>query len=312
MSAAARKAELKASAGLVLTAFLWGTMVPFTGSLLATLDPLVIAAARYAIAVPVLFGLAALMERQADPMPAIPWGRVLLLGGPGMAGFAACYTYGIRWSDPVTAAIILAINPVVSVVLAWALDGVRTGPKLLGGIALATSGSIVAGLARPNAGGGSFHGGELLLVGGSMLWTWYSLRAQTWLAGRGIGQIRLTALTTGASALWLAVALAAAAALGHAHLPATVPTPLVVAQVLWLGVLATGAAIVFWNAGVSTIGVPLASLFVNLAPLFAIAISTLFGFVPTAGQLVGAAIVIAGVLWIQVVKLREARAARRS
>jgi drug/metabolite transporter (DMT)-like permease len=302
--AARRSREVKASLGLVVTAFLWGTMVAFTGDLLHVYDPFVIATVRYVIAAPTLLLLAGWLERGNVAAAPVPIGRVLVLGGVGMTGFATCYTYGIRWSDPITAAAILALNPVVSVLMQWLLDGIRTSLRLMPGIALATIGAVMVGIGRPNAAPGDLHGGELLLVAGAVMWAWYSLRAQTWLAGTGMSQLRLSAATTAAGAFWLVVVLGISVGLGDTRLPTEAPSPIAAGQLLWLGVLSTAAAIAIWNAGVAALGVGVASLFANLSPVFAVGMSMALGVQPSLAQIVGGVVVIAGVGWVQLVKLR--------
>ena len=307
MSAEAQRArEAKAGAGLIGTAFLWGTMIAFTGTLLHTYDPFVIAAARYVLAVPTLVFLVWWLERDRRPTGPLPVMKVLALGGIGMTGFATCYTYGILWSDPITAAAIIALNPVVSVAMNWVLERVATPWKLLPGTLLATAGAVIVGLGKPSAGGPGLAGGEILLLVGAVIWIWYSVKAQTWLAGSGLSQLRLSALTTGVGAAGLVVVLFASAALGHTHLPDSWPTPFATAQFLWIGVLSTAAAIAIWNAGVSVLGVGVASLFGNLAPVFAVSISVALGTEPNMAQLAGGAVVIAGVLWVQLLKLKGA------
>lgn len=306
IDAARRTREVRASLGLAVTAFLWGTMVAFTGDLLRLYDPFVIATVRYVIAAPTLMLLAAWLERDKAVSAPIPIGRVLLLGGIGMTGFATCYTYGIRWSDPITAAAILALSPVVSVLVQWLLDGVRTPARLMPGIALATIGAVMVGIGRPNAAPGDLHGGELLLVAGTVMWAWYSLRAQTWLAGTGMSQLRLSAATTTAGAFWLVLAFGISVALGDTHLPAHAPGLVQAGQLVWLGVLSTAAAIAIWNAGVAVLGVGVASLFANLSPVFAVGTSMALGVQPSLAQIVGGAVVIAGVVWVQVQRLRAA------
>src|ERR1700674_1872717 len=108
------RGELAATAGVLLTALGWGSMVPLTSLLLASLPPFLIAATRYTAAVPVLAILIAIIEKGAILPPGLPWRRILMLGGLGIAGFATCYTFGIWYSGPITAAAILAAGPVVA------------------------------------------------------------------------------------------------------------------------------------------------------------------------------------------------------
>ena len=69
-------------------------------------------------------------------------------------------------------------------------------------------------------------------------------------------------------------------------------------------ILASGLGGYYWNVGASRLGVPVASLWVNLTPFFAILWSMAYGFIPTAYQIVGGLVALSGVVYMQVRKLR--------
>jgi drug/metabolite transporter (DMT)-like permease len=64
-------------------------------------------------------------------------------------------------------------------------------------------------------------------------------------------------------------------------------------------VMAVIAGLLGWNYGVRQLGVVVASLFLNFVPAFTILITTLQGRPPTLMQLLGGALVLAGVLQAQ-------------
>jgi len=70
--------------------------------------------------------------------------------------------------------------------------------------------------------------------------------------------------------------------------------------------------VLLWNTGVSLVGVPVASLFSNSAPVFAIGLGALMGFTPSWLQLAGGAVVLAGIAQLQIRQTWMARAARRA
>jgi drug/metabolite transporter (DMT)-like permease len=61
-------------------------------------------------------------------------------------------------------------------------------------------------------------------------------------------------------------------------------------------VFSTALGGALWNVGVARAGVAAGVLWQNTVPVFGVLISMLFGFVPTGGQVLGAALVVAGVL----------------
>jgi drug/metabolite transporter (DMT)-like permease len=166
-------------------------------------------------------------------------------------------------------------------------------------IVLAMAGGVLATY-RPNAAGGPFdlRGGEILILLASACWAWYSLAAQRWLAQWT--QLRISCITmVPGAAVSVAVYLAAALA-GSAALPPPAPTgPLDVGFFAWMTVMAVIAGLLGWNYGVRQLGVVVASLFLNFVPIFTILITTLQGRPPTTMQLLGGALVLAGVLQSQ-------------
>ena len=83
-------------------------------------------------------------------------------------------------------------------------------------------------------------------------------------------------------------------------------------MLVWIGVLGVAVAVLLWNTGVSLVGVPVASLFSNSAPVFAIGLAALMGFEPSWLQLAGGAVVMGGIAQLQIRQMRAARAARRA
>jgi drug/metabolite transporter (DMT)-like permease len=292
------RGEFAATAGVLVTALCWGSMIPLTSLLLASLPPFLIAATRYTAAVPVLAVLIAVIEDGAILPLELPWRRIAMLGGLGIAGFATCYTFGIWYSGPITAAAILATGPVVAALMDWLIAGRRVTRRALAAIALTVAGGLMVAVGRP-VGGLTAHGGEILLVLGLVCWTWYSMKAQAWLAPLGIGQLRLTMVTSGAAGLSLWIVYGLATGLGLQPPPAAWPGGAVIAIMLYLCVGPTAICIALWNHGTARLGITIAMVILNLAPVFAVLLGIALGARPTALQLAGGAITLAGVLWLQ-------------
>ena len=125
------------------------------------------------------------------------------------------------------------------------------------------------------------------------------MKAQAWLAPLGIGQLRITLVSSGAAALALWLIYAVTAALGVQPLPAAFPGASHLAMLLWLAVGPTAIAIFTWNYGTGRLGITAASLFLNLSPVFAALLGMVLGAKPTWAELVGGAIALAGVIFLQ-------------
>ncbi|HEX3066100.1 MAG TPA: DMT family transporter [Dongiaceae bacterium] len=295
---AGRRGELLATAGLLLTAVGWGSQVPLTTVLLANLPPFLLAAIRYSMAAPVLAILVAIFEQGAVLPINLPWRRIVMLGGFGVAGFGTCYTFGVAYSGPITAAAILATGPVVAALMDWVILRQRISRRSVMPIALTVAGGLLVAFGQTTS-GHEGYGGIGLLVLGLVCWTWYSLKAQAWLAPLGIGQLRLTMVTSAAAGLWLWVTFGVTTVIGLQPPPTTWPPVSDFAILAYLIVVPTAICIALWNQGAARLGVTVAMVILNLSPVFSVLLSIAINIEPTTLQLVGGIATLAGVFWLQ-------------
>ena len=134
------------------------------------------------------------------------------------------------------------------------------------------------------------------MLGAGALWTWYSIAAQRWLAGHS--QLAITALTTLPSGLALAALAAALGGTGLMTVRVDFSTQCLL-LLAYAGLLMIGIANVLWHYGVSRIGVAVATMYSNLMPVAAVLVTLSFGRAPSAAQVVGGAVILAGVLYGQ-------------
>ncbi|MFN3399837.1 MAG: EamA family transporter, partial [Ferrovibrio sp.] len=154
--------------------------------------------------------------------------------------------------------------------------------------------------------------GEGLLVCAMGLWSWYSVRAQSWLAPLGFSQMRITLLSSLSGGLLICSLFGILAAFQPERLPVAWPAASAIGMLLSIGLGGAGVAILFWNYGVSRIGVPVATLYSSMAPVFAVTVSALFfGANITLQQIAGGILILAGILRMQWMQVRAARAAAR-
>lgn len=303
--------------GLVATALLWGAMIPMT-YVLATkhLDPFFVSAIRYLIPAPLLLALALIYDRASPFRAPMPWSRVLRLG-TSMALFSICFTVGIMLSEPVRAAIVMSASPLVATVVAKLMLRAPLArgfwPAALAAMVGAALVAIDAVKARAAAPGEIAYLGEMLLVCAMVLWSWYSVRAQSWLAPLGFSQMRITLLSSLAGGLLICSLFGILAALQPERLPTEMPPVSAIGMLLCIGLGGAGIAILFWNYGVSRVGVPVATLYSSMAPVFSVVIAALFfGASITLQQVAGGVLILAGILRMQWIQVRAARAAARA
>ena len=295
-----RPRNLKASFGLIGAAFIWGSMVPLTALALQTLDAFFLAAVRYSLALPALALIAWLATGRFPLRRHLPWRLIIPLGAVGMALFVLCFTLGVYYSDPITVAAIISGAPIVSAVMMRIMESERLAARLPVAIVMAVGGGLLVALGKPESvASRGFRGGEFLIVAAMLFWAWYSIKAQSWLAVRGLSQPEISFLTGLAGAFFLWIAFLLGIGTGFAHAPAYFPTLLEWLNIAWLGFACTASAVLLWNYGVSRLGVTVATLHLNLEPVFAVLIGVALGAQAGWLQLLGGLVVLGGVLWVQ-------------
>jgi drug/metabolite transporter (DMT)-like permease len=302
---AARTDSLKraviANLGLLFMVVIWGAMFPALERILRTWDAFSATAGRHTLAVIALLIVLSVRERAIPVQRRMPWVRLLLLGFFGMTVTSLLTTLSVQLSSGASAAIASATNPITSAITARVLHRVPLIPGIVVGSVLSTAGGLIAILGDDN-GAMELRGGELLLILANVLWTWYSMMAQRWLAG--YSQLHISALTalTGLIGLYAVIAVVGAAGMVDFHVDLS-PEPVLL--LIFAGAISIAIGNSLWHFGVSRIGVTIAAMYSNLIPVVAVTISYWAGTKPTAAQIVGAAVIIAGVLYAQMMALRR-------
>jgi drug/metabolite transporter (DMT)-like permease len=307
------RTQLIACGALVFTSLLWGSMVPLTAVALAGYDIYLLSAIRYTIGVAVLIGVMLLFDRRIAHFHRLPWRRIVICGiAAGM--FVTLATISIALSDPITVSAMFAAAPLVAVLMARMEQHVSLSRPVVIGLVAAVVGGILVALGQPGAAGEEFglklNGAEIIIIVAMAVWTWYSLKTQKWLAPTGLSQIQLTVLTLAFATLLLWIIYAGALAVGAIEPTYAVPALPQTLAMLWLAIGPTATAVLLWNYGNSKVGVTIATLMINLAPIFSVLIAMAFGYLPTLLQIVGGTIVLAGVVWMQVALMKRPAPAR--
>ena len=297
----ALKRAVIANLGLLFMVVIWGAMFPALERILRSWDVFSATAGRHTLAVIALLIVLSMRERAIPVQRGMPWVRLLLLGFFGMTVTALLTTLSVQLSSGASAAIASATNPITSAITARLLHRVPLIPGIVVGSVLSTAGGLIAILGDDNA-AMELRGGELLLILANVLWTWYSMMAQRWLAG--YSQLHISALTalTGLIGLYAVIAAVGVTGMADFHVDLS-PEPVLL--MMFAGGISIAIGNSLWHFGVSRVGVTIAAMYSNLIPVVAVAISFWAGTRPTAAQLVGAAVIIAGVLYAQLMALRR-------
>lgn len=292
--------------GYLTACLLFGLNLPLSAELLRHFDPFWVSPLRYVVAALLLGTMVALSAGPSQLRSPIPLWRVAILS-LCVAGFLVLYNLGLYRTHAMTVAAISAGSPVYVAVVSRLMTGARLERGFWGATVLTLVGAGIAIWGQARAGIGSalsLQGGEVLVVLGICSWTAYSILAQRWFEP-GTPQLRRTFLTTVGALPWLLLFWALARATGLAGAPNLAPGPVPLMQLLVAAVFCTAMATVAWNTGVNRLGIQSGGLWQNTVPVFAVLIAMLFfGVQPLAEQLIGGAVVLAGVLYMQWQRVR--------
>lgn len=306
MTAAATPRQLLlANLALMVTATFWGTHIPATSFILERFTSLEIIFSRYCLALPVLALLLAIETRatRAKPEPK-PLGRLWMLGGIGILGFALSYTYGLALAGQIQGSLVSAASPAVGVLVAWALKGARPDGAMQIGILFALVGALIGIVGGQDLSRVQIPGlGEALMIFANVMWSWYSLAAQDWL--RGWSHLRIAAWSIGMAGVTSFALAGGLLALGIVRVP---PLPDLVDFLVLVYIVAgpTLFGLLGWNYGVRVLGLSVSSLYLNLVPVTAVLTAIALGDTPNLWQLAGGLLIIAGIAQAQIRRLRPA------
>ena len=261
---------------------------------------------RYALAAAIMLVLLAAVEgRQALRLDGRGW-RLFGLGSLGFAGFNLLAFTGLEHARPQSAALIVALAPLVTALILWGRSGVRPArvTAVAMGVALIGVGLVISGGDPASIASGSIGWGDGLVFLGVVSFVLYTLGA----AGHPeLSPLRYTALTASLGWLTIAGATLAALAVGVVQMPSADDVTAVTPQLLYLAIPGAVVAVVSWNAAVGRIGAQNVALIGNLIPIVTFGVEIVRGYRPGSLEIVGAALTV-GALAANNLLLRRRRA----
>ena len=300
-----RPSSLRTDLALVVLGVIWGVNFSVIKVALAEFEPLAFNALRFPLAAATLFAL--LRLRGPIPLPRREdWARVVFLGLLANVVYQFFFIFGIDRTLAGNASLMLATTPVWTLILATAIGREQHSRAVWLGV-LAT----LIGMVLVVSGGGSavvlgdgLLPGDLLLVAAAIIWAIYTVGSQD--LTRRYGALAVTSWT-----LWvgtLALVVSGAGSVARMDLGGVSATAWF--GVGYAGILAIGVAYLIWNYGLEHIGAPRTAAFSNLVPVVALITAAIWlSERPSPPQILGAAIIIAGV-WVTRVARVDARVAR--
>lgn len=276
---------------LILTTFFWAATFHLGKFAIQFLSPLSTAAWRFILAGVILAVITArqkswdgLAVRQ-NLLPLIGMGVI------GVFGFNAALFFGLKLTSPVNGALIMALNPSITALLSAAINRDAISPRQWLGFALGLAGvaTVVSQGSLQTLLSLSFSMGDVLILLGCICWAMYAV-----IPKRFVKNLPTMSMTTSTIIIG-ATALAGMSLLVSDDLLTMPATPTVLAIVA-MAVFGSVLAYIWWNQGIAKIGATRAAVFINLVPMFTALIGVALGQSISSGQIVGAALVISGVL----------------
>ncbi len=289
---------------LLLVPLFWGGAFGVTKHVVTEIPPLTTAAIRFLLA-----GL--LMTAWVAVRGGWDWeplkrrrGGLLLFALTGVFLYNVFFNVGMKYTSAINGALVIVVNPVTTALVAVTFLREPWSWRLVAGVILSflgvlttiTRGSldVLASL--------SFSYGDLLMVGGVVSWTAYTIIGK--LVMKDVPPLLATSASTLAGSAMLV--LASLTEDGWATLSAAS------AQTAWemayLVIFPSVVAFFLFNTGIQRIGASRASAYINLMPVNAIWIAAVFyGETVTAAHMAGAMLIIAGLLLITVFDKKNGR-----
>jgi drug/metabolite transporter (DMT)-like permease len=276
---------VRGSVGAAAAMFLVGTLA--AGSAVINHYPLYGGQVlRYSLSAAILFAVA--RARGLGLVRLTPRQAVLLLSlaATGLVLFNVCVIQATRHASPTLVGTTVGTVPVVLALVGPLLARSRPSFRVLAAATVVVAGATVTS----GLGSGSLAG-LLYSVGALACEACFSLLALPLLPT--LGPVRVSAYT---QALAVPVLLAVGLAADGGGL-LRVPTAAEAAALLYLATVVSAGAFILWYDALPRLGADRAGLFAGLVPVGAIATTVLLGLgAPTATELGGAALVIAGLL----------------
>ena len=294
------RARLIAEIAILLVMFTWGTNVVAVKSIIASVPPVLFAFCRFGLAFLVLLALLRWREGSVG-LPRRDILPLLLLGMAGFGVYQDLWATALGRTTASNSALITAATPVSTMLIAASIGSdILTRGRLLGA-AIGFCGVVAVVGATHGFSLTTASSGDLMTFGATVCWAYYvafgapvlrrhsPLRTTTWAIGFGcLGMLPFAAVQVGS------------------FQPSHV-TPWLVVLFLFCALLPAAAANVVMFEVVKVLGPARAMLFQFTVPAFAVVMAALFlGEAIVAGQLVGGAVIVLGIL-----VARSHRVARR-
>jgi len=278
-------------AWILVSILCWVPLFPLAKRVLPIVDAFALGSVRYAIGGALFVTILAVLEGRKSLRYEGRLLRAVVFGVIGITGFNCLVWYGLTYTRPEHAAIIMGIQTPLTAIAVWLSRGVRPAGFTLGCITLAFLGVLLVvtkGEPTQALQGGALFG-DLLVFLGALSWVVYTLSSVTF---TGWSPIRFTVLTCIPGAFGLLAVNAAAVAAGIAVVPSLQALGSIAWQIAYFAVGTVVLGVLGFNFSVRYLGPLNTMLMLNLVPVGVFAIEASLGRSFAGVEIAGAALVI--------------------
>lgn len=305
-----RSASTNAVLCLLLCTFFWGASFPVGKHALTEVHALTLVMWRFGVAALCLFLYA---KYKHMPMPVLTtkqWVWAIGVSIIGVGGLNLGLFTGLEQTNASNGALIMALSPLVTSLIGSVAQ--RKLPTLgtlfslvvgLSGVLLVLTDGELARLL-----GFEFNHGDQMIFMGMLCWSLYTYLTQGISRWMPMIPYTLVGMLAGFGVIALMVPFSAAV---HPIQESMAISGSVLGDLIFIGLFGTVGGYLLWISGVKQLGATNASLFFNFVPVFAALTAFLYGQQVTVLQLLGMAIVIAGLLLPRLVIWQQQRSARK-
>jgi drug/metabolite transporter (DMT)-like permease len=273
---------------LIMASFFWAGNYTLGKAVVAQVTPLQLTFVRWLFASILLLVIATIIEKPRWKQVFKSWPILLFLGFNGLIGYNMALYTALKYTTPVNASLVSALNPALMVAVSAVVLHERLSKLQKLGIVFSLSGVMViltqGNLARLIS--LDFNRGDLLMLIAIAVWTVYSI------VGKRLKTIK--PITASAAAAALSTLVMLPVVIYQTKAPIALNTSGIL-SVVYIVVFPSVGSLMFWNLSVRQIGAATAGVTLNLIPVFTSLFSILMGEAITLPQIIGGLMVFAGV-----------------
>lgn len=222
------------------------------------------------------------------------WKPLILLGLCGITGFNLAFFIGLQTTSALNGALIMATSPVTTILISSITEKHRVSlPQTVGmlisliGVILVISHGDINNIFKLH-----FTRGDLIILLGNLAWATYTVGCRRFISDS-------TPLQTTAFTMLFGTIGIVVFSFYQSDLIKEIEEISTYNQIIliYMGLVGSVLAYLFWNVGIKELGAANTSLFFNFVPVFTLLLAFIMGTIPNLLQLAGALLVISGVIY---------------